>query len=348
MSPARTRLALVATTAACVIAAVLARPVVTQSKAFSFVRITDDIYHAVGTGALTVGCNGAVIINDTDVLVVDSHISPPAAAALGDELKAITPKPIRFVVNTHFHFDHAHGNEIYGPGVEIIGHEFTRAQLASGASRSGRSYASFVGTLPAQVEQMKRRAASAAAGEREKIEAQIGIMERHYTASEAVTPTPPTLTLSETMTLHRGGREIRLLFLGRGHTGGDVIVHLPKERIVATGDLLAGQSPGYLGDAYVVEWIATLENLKSVDFDTVLPGHGDAFKGKEKIDHWQAYLKEFWSQVQARHRNGMGAEEASKQIDLRAHMKNYPSIRQRGVNVNAVLRAYELIEGKVR
>jgi glyoxylase-like metal-dependent hydrolase (beta-lactamase superfamily II) len=348
MSPSRIRFALVALTAAGLAVAVLARPAATQSQAFNFVRITDDIYHAIGTGALTVGCNGAVIINDSDVLVVDSHISAPAAAALRDELKVITPKPIRFVVNTHFHFDHAHGNEIYGPDVEIIGHEFTRAQLERGASKSGRSYASFVGTLPAQIAQMKGRTASADAGERAKIEAQVGIMERHYKASEAVTPTPPTVTLTETMTLHRGGREIRLLFLGRGHTGGDVIVHLPKERIIATGDLLAGQSPGYLGDAYLPDWIATLEKLKSVDFDIVLPGHGDAFQGKAKIDHWQAYLREFWSQAQARHTAGLSAEEASQRIDLRAHMKSYPSLTQRGVHINAVLRAYELIEGKVR
>jgi glyoxylase-like metal-dependent hydrolase (beta-lactamase superfamily II) len=348
MKPARIRLALVGLTAAGVAVAVLARPAASQSKAFNFVRIADDIYHAVGTGAMTVGCNGAVIINATDVLVVDSHISAPAAAALRDELKSITPKPIRFVVNTHFHFDHAHGNEIYGPEVEIIGHEYTRAQLAGGASKSGRSYASFVGTLPDQIAQVKQRAAAASAAERATLEAQAGIMERHYTASEAVTPTPPTVTLREALTLYRGGREIRMLFLGRGHTGGDVVVHLPRERVIATGDLLAGQSPGYLGDAYVLDWIATLEKLKSVDFDIVLPGHGDAFTGKAKIDQWQAYLRDFWSQAQASRTAGVSAEEASKRIDLRAHATSYPGIRQPGVNINGVLRAYELIEGKVQ
>jgi cyclase len=348
MTPLRIRLALGALTAAGLLVAILARPASTQSKAFNFVRISDDIYHAIGTGSVTVGCNGAVVINANDVLVVDSHISPPAAAALRDELKTITPKPIRYVVNTHFHFDHAHGNEIYGPEVEIIGHEFTRAQLASGASKSGRSYASFVGTLPAQVAQMKQRAASAYAAERAKLETQIGIMERHYKASEAVKPTPPTVTLRETMTLYRGGREIRLLYLGRGHTGGDVIVHLPRERIIASGDLLAGQSPGYLGDAYLPDWIATLEKLKSVEFDTVLPGHGEAFTGKAKIDNWQAYLRDFWSEAQAMQKAGVSAEDAAARIDLRAHAKNYASITQPGVNVNGVLRAYELIEGKVQ
>lgn len=355
---AHIRLALLALTVVTLTVVALTQNVFTQApgrppgsdytgKAFNFVRITDDVYHAVGTGSLTVGCNGAVIVNANDVLVVDSHISPAAAWALREELEAVTPKPIRFVVNTHFHFDHAHGNQIYGPDVEIIGHEFTRAQLASGGSKSSRSYASFVGTLPAQMEQLQTRIASADSGERAKLETQLAVMRRHHQATQAVTPAPPTVTLTETLTLHRGGREIRLLFLGRGHTGGDVVVHLPKERLVVTGDLLTA-GPAYLGDGYFTDWIATLEKLKALDFDIVLPGHGDAFKSKAKIDFWQAYLRDFWSQVQQMHKASVTAEEASRRIDLRAHAANYPAITQAGVNVNGVLRAYELLEGKVQ
>jgi cyclase len=297
--PIYIRLGLVLCAGAALAAAAQVRPPGSDDtgKAFNFVRITDDIYHAVGTGALTVGCNGAVIINQNDVLVVDSHISPAAASALREEVKTLTPKPIRYVVNSHFHFDHAHGNQIYGPEVEIIGHDFTRAQLVSGASKSGRSYALFVGTLPDQMKQLKERIASATGEERSKLERPLAVMERHHQATQAVTPTPPTVTLNETMTLYRGGREIRLLFLGRGHTGGDVVTFLPKERVLVTGDLLTA-GPSYLGDGYFTEWIATLEKLKSLDFDTVLPGHGDAFKGKAKVDHWQAYLRDFWSQAQ--------------------------------------------------
>lgn len=355
----RIRLALLAGTAATLAGLALTQPMATQApgrppgadytgRAFNFVKVADDVYHAVGTSALTVGCNGAVVVNERDVLVVDSHISPAAAWALREELKTVTPRPIRFVVNTHFHFDHAHGNQIYGPDVEIIGHEFTRAQLASGASRTGRSHAFFVGTLPAQIDQLKKRIAGASdSAERAKLEAQLTVMERHHVATQAVDPTPPTVTLTETLTLHRGGREIRLLHLGRGHTGGDVVVHLPKERIVVTGDLLVA-GPSYLGDGFFTEWIATLEKLRAVEFDTVLPGHGDAFKSKAKIDHFQAYLRDFWSQAQQQHKAGVPAEEAARRIDLRAHAANYPGITQPGVNVNGVLRAYELLEGQVQ
>ena len=357
--PLRIRTVLVCAVTAILAGVALTRPVSTQvpgrppgadytGKAFTFAKITGDVYHATPAGGLTVGCNGSVIVNAHDVLVVDSHISPAAAWALREELKAITPKPIRYVVNSHFHYDHAHGNQVYGPDVEVIGHEFTRAMLASGFSRTSRSYGSSIGTLPEQLEQLEKRIAGSTDGaERTKLERQLSVMERHHRATQAVTPVAPTLTLTETMTLHRGGREIRLLFLGRGHTAGDVVVYLPKERLIATGDLLTA-GPAYLGDSYITEWIATLEKLKAVDFDTVLPGHGDAFKGKAKIDHFQAYLRDFWTQAQQMHRKGVPADEAAKQIDLRAHASNYPTIAQPGVNPHGVLRAYELLDGKVK
>ncbi len=112
-----------------------------NGPAFRFTKITDDIYHARGTGALNVGTNSVVIINEADVMLVDSHISPAAAWVLLDELKTITQKPVKYVVNTHFHFDHAHGNQVFPPDVEVIGHEFTWQKLA-GKPLEERSYVS--------------------------------------------------------------------------------------------------------------------------------------------------------------------------------------------------------------
>ena len=84
-----------------------------EGPAFEFELVVEGIYQARGTGNVAVGSNAAVIVNEEDVLLVDSHISPVAAAALIEELGSITDKPVKYVVNTHFHFDHAHGNQIY-------------------------------------------------------------------------------------------------------------------------------------------------------------------------------------------------------------------------------------------
>ncbi len=306
------------------------------------------VYHAVGTGALSVGCNASVIVNADDVIVVDTHMTPGGAWALRDELRALTPKPVRSVINTHWHFDHAHGNQIYGPDVEIIGHEYTRMKLAAGDSKRGRSYDMFIGGVPAQITQLTANVAAARdAAERAKLTAQLAVLQNHYAGTQTVTPIPPTVTMTDRLTLHRGGREIRLLYLGRGHTAGDIVVFLPKERLVITGDLLV-EGTSYLGDGFLAEWPQTLERLRALDYDHTLPGHGKAFTGKAKIDHFQAYLRDFWSQAQALRKTGLSAEEAATRIDMRSHAANYPALTTAGVLWHGVARAYEELDGRAQ
>src|SRR5215510_4192461 len=129
--------------------------VLQKTKAYRFNKIRDDVYHAVGTGALTVGSNSSIIINDNDVTLVDTHISPAAAWVLIDELKAITTKPVRYVIITHFHYDHAHGAQIFGDGVEVIEHEFTREVLQNDAE--GKTYKGYITGLPQSVETLRGR-----------------------------------------------------------------------------------------------------------------------------------------------------------------------------------------------
>jgi glyoxylase-like metal-dependent hydrolase (beta-lactamase superfamily II) len=276
-------------------------------------------------------------------------MSPGGAWALREELKGLTPRPVRYVVNTHWHWDHAHGNQIYGPEVEVVGHEYTQRKLAAGDSTRGRSWDMFIGGLPGRITELKDRVAKTAdAAERGKLQSQLAVLETQLEGTRAIAVKPPTVTLTDHLTLFRGSREIRLLFLGRAHTGGDIVVFLPKERVVITGDLLV-EGTSYMGDAFVPEWIQTIEALKAVDFDTVLPGHGKAWTGKAKLDHWQAYLRDFWAQAQKFHAAGTPWEEAARQVDLRGNAVNYPGIRTAGLVPNhGMRRAYELLDGKVK
>jgi glyoxylase-like metal-dependent hydrolase (beta-lactamase superfamily II) len=319
-----------------------------EGEAFTFHEIQPGIYHAVGTGNLSVGCNGSILVNEDDVLIVDSHITPAAAWALLKELKNITDKPVRYVVNTHFHFDHAHGNQVFPEGVEIIGHEFTREKLAAGASKNGRSWDLFVGGLPARIAEMEAELKAARdASDQTKVaelEKNIAVQKRYQDATAAIEVTPPTTTLSQRMTLFRGGREIQLQYFGRGHTGGDVVVYLPREKVVATGDLLtAGLS--YMGDGYLEEWADTLEELKSLDFEVVLPGHGQAFREREKIDYFQSYLRDLSQKIAKMHADGVSAADAAQRIDMTNHAAHFPTITGPGVHPHAVERAYALLEG---
>ncbi len=341
--------ALVSTVAARVATQPAGRPAgaTYTGNAFTFDEVAPGIYHAVGTGALAVGCNASVIVNADDVLVVDTNMTPGAAWALREELKALTPKPVRYVVNTHWHWDHAHGNSLYGPDVTIIGHDYTRAKLAAGDSMRGRSYDMFIGGLPARIADLKGQLAKAAAANRAKLETQLATLETQLEGTRTVVATPPTLTLSDHLTLVRGGREIRLLHLGRAHTGGDLVVYLPKERLVITGDLLV-EGTSYLGDGFIGDWPQTLERLRGLDYDLTLPGHGKAFRGKTKIDHFQAYLRDFRQQVEALHAAGVPVEAAAAKIDMRRHAVNYPALTSPGVLWHGVARAYEEFEGRAQ
>ena len=145
------------------------------------------------------------------------------------------------------------------------------------------------------------------------------------------------------MTLHRGAREIQIRFLGRAHTAGDVVVYLPREKIVITGDMLT-TALSNMSDAFVNEWATTLDELKKLDFDTVLPGHGDAFTDKAKIDYFQAYLRDVWTEVSRLKQQGVSAEEASKRADLTKHKEHFPNIQGPGVPLIGVTRIYDLIK----
>lgn len=312
-------------------------------SAFTFEEIRPGIWFAVGTGSLTVFSNATVIVNEEDVLVVDTHVSPAAAFALREELEAITDKPIRYVVSTHYHFDHAHGNQIYVGSAEIIGHEYTRWALENGLSLTGPTFARYLAPIPERVEQLRAQVAAAETPEaREVAEGRLLIQENFLEATNAVVPTPPTITLRDRMTLVRGGREIQIIHLGRGHTAGDVVVFLPEERLLMTGDLFYGGIP-YMGTAYLSDWADTLERMKELDFEMVLPGHGGVVTDRQQIDRLQAYMRDLWAQIQEMHAAGVPAEEAAARIDLRAHGDNFAAARRLGADVDAVVRGYELL-----
>lgn len=331
-----------------VVAAQSRRPAGTNhnGNAFRFNQVTAGVYHAVGTGSLAVVGNSSVIVNDNDVVIVDDHVSPAAVWVLLDELKTFTKKPVTTVINTHFHFDHAHGNQIFEPTVQIIGHEFTR-QMLLGNPTAMPLYQGYINAMPGQIETLRKRiAAEKDQAAKAKLQTQLQVTENNYASQKELKPTPPNVTLSTQMTLFRGNREIQIRHLGRGHTAGDVVVLLPRERVVMTGDFLTSGLSN-MSDSYPQEWVASLDALKKLEFDTVLPGHGDAFTDKAKIDYFQAYLRDVWTETSRMKKEGASAEEAAKRVDMTKHKGQLP-IQAPGIPPIAAARIYDLLDGKVK
>jgi cyclase len=313
--------------------------------AYKFTEIVPGVYSAIGTGAMNVGSNSAVIVNRDEVMIVDSHISPESGRAMLQELRAITDKPVRFLINTHFHYDHTNGNQAFPPGVDIIGHELTRRKLTGDILERGM-FADLLKGLPKQIDDLKARAASETdPALKARLAQQVPVQSAFAASLKDLEVTPPNVTLVDRMTLFRGDREIRLLYLGRGHTGGDIVVYLPKEKVLCTGDLLVHDVANLI-DGYVNEWPDALEKLKPLDFVDVIPGHGDPFKGKERIDWFQSYLRDLWKQGSALHEQKLTAADAATRIDMTAHKAHYPAIQRPGIPAPMVARMFEVMEGR--
>jgi cyclase len=320
------------------------QPAVGSSPSRRFEKIVDGVYYVTSTGSITSGSNAVVIVNDDDAMLIDPGESPAAARMFLDDIKTITNKPVKVVIDSHYHFDHAHGNQIFGPDVMLIGHDRTYDMLA-GNPLNGQCYVTQAAPalLQQRLDALKAQPAPAATDPQQLAaqQRQIAALELRIAQEKEIKPTPPTITFSTRMTLHRGTREIQIYYLGRSHTDTDIVVLLPKERIIATGDMMESQL-SYTPDGWVNEWPDTLEKLAALDFDTVLPGHGAPFKGKEKIRAYQVYLRDLYKQVMAFRQQGLSVDDTAKRVDLTSHVADWPNLRAAGTDVRGVQRMYDL------
>jgi len=323
-----------------------------QGKAFEFRRAAPGVYLAVGTGVLSAESNAVIIEGDRDLLVVDSETSPAAAWALLRELRAVTPKPVRTLVITHFHYDHAHGTQSFPAGVEIIGTEFTRRMLAEGKSMSHATAAGNRTFSNAQVSNLTKALDTATTpASRRDIEARRAVWQRYLESIATLTPVPPTMTVASRITLSRGGRDIVILHPGPAHTAGDLVVWLPKERILVTGDLLQPNLP-YMGDGFFPQWADAIDSLRALGPTMVLPGHGDAITDLAVVERQRDYLRDIYAQTATLKKEGHPAEEVAKRLDLSRYDAYYPRfpgwtdemvVRRR---LGTVRRIFDQLDGK--
>ena len=173
-----------------------------KGTTYRFVKVVEGVYAALGTGRMNVGANSAVIVNDQDVLIVDTHTTPAALRAMIEELKTITDKPVRFVVNSHYHYDHAHGNQVFPDDVVLIGHEVTRQMLLGNVLEQYTYKTSFADRIPAQIEDLRapghrsRRGDQGTPPDAARSDQSVG------PALKEVKPTPPNVTVTNKMTLY--------------------------------------------------------------------------------------------------------------------------------------------------
>jgi glyoxylase-like metal-dependent hydrolase (beta-lactamase superfamily II) len=311
--------------------------------AHRFIQVAPGVYSAIGNGTIETRSSNMVILNQDDVVLVDTNITPEATRRLVNDIKTLTDKPVRYVVNTHWHYDHTDGNQIFGPEVTIIGHENERTEILAGVLKN-RLALEFQ-NLPRQLDNIRKQIAGEAdAARKQQAEDRLKVQEAYQEQLRETVPTPPTLTVADHLTLYRGDREIRIVYLGRGHSDTDLMVYLPNEKVIATGDFFEGPATGALAFGFHDEWAANLEKLKVIDFETVVPGHGEPFKGKDQIAYFQAFLRDLWNQTKALHDQKVPVAEAARRVDLTAHREHYRNITGPGFQEATIARIYQVLD----
>lgn len=256
---------------------------------FEIRKVADGVYVAIAAPVYKVNSNTVIIEIDDGLLVVDTHSKPSAARAIVKALKDLTPKPVRYVINTHFHWDHWQGNEVYPaayPNVEVITNDITREAMVR---KSLKRIQDHLRSVPSEIAKLRADLTAATQPERRaELQSHLRQAEAYLAELEGLRPALPTMAFENTMRIFNRDREIHLLHLGRAHTEGDVFVYLPKEKLVATGDCVIGWAP-FMGDGYPEDWPRTLARLEQLDFTQMLMGHGEP-AGKEWLRVFRGYI----------------------------------------------------------
>jgi glyoxylase-like metal-dependent hydrolase (beta-lactamase superfamily II) len=280
---------------------------------FDWRKVADGVHVAVAHPAYKVNCNTAVIQSDDGLVIVDTHSKPSAARVIVERLRQMTSRPVRYVVNTHFHWDHWHGNEVYPasyPDAEIVTNQITREAMRKRGLKRIDDHARQV---PTEIAKLRADLVAAASPEaRAQLQANLRLAESYLREVQALRPALPTLAFEQTMKLYRRDREIHLLHLGRAHTEGDVFVYLPKEKVVITGDAVIGWTP-YMGDGYPEEWVATLDRLAELDFTQIIMGHGEP-AGRDWLQVFRGYVHDMVEAVREEAAAGRSLDEVKRRV----------------------------------
>lgn len=219
-----------------------------EEKTISFTEIGDGLYAFTAEG----DPNSGVIIGDDSVMVVEAQATPRLAQKVIDCIRSVTDKPITHLALTHYHAVRVLGASAFG-AQQIIMSDTARAMVVE---RGQEDWDSEFGRFP-----------------------------RLFQGHESIPGlTWPTTTFSESMTVYMGKRQVNLMHIGRAHTAGDIVIHVPDQNVMFTGDIVEYHSACYCGDGHFADWGDTLDTLKFFDVDAIAPGRGDALVGKEMVE----------------------------------------------------------------
>ncbi len=219
-----------------------------SEKQISFTEIGKGLWAFTAEG----DPNSGVIIGDDSVMIVEAQATPRLANKVIEKVREVTDKPITHVVMTHYHAVRVLGASAFGAEQVIMSAKARGMVVERG---------------------------------QEDWDSEFQRFPRLFEGHESIPGlTWPTTTFTDRMTVYLGNRRVDLMHLGRGHTAGDIVVHVPDENVMFTGDLVEYHSACYCGDGHFADWPQTLERIRGFDLAAIAPGRGDALIGSEMVN----------------------------------------------------------------
>lgn len=249
-----------------------------EEKTTKFVKLAEGAYCLTAEG----DPNSGVVIGDDGVMIIDARATPVMAQDLVRHIREVTDKPIKYVVLTHYHAVRVMGASGYGAPY-IIASQGTQDLIKE---RGAQDFKSEVQRFP-----------------------------RLFQSVETVPGlTWPNLVFDRELTIWMGKREVRIMAIGAGHTKGDSIVWLPKEKLLFSGDLVEEGATPYCGDAHLSEWPATLARLRALKPARLVPGRGDAMMTPAQCEKAIRGTQDFVTELLAQAKKGVRARKSLKQV----------------------------------
>ena len=219
-----------------------------SEKKISFTEIGEGLYAFTAEG----DPNSGVIIGDESVMIIEAQATPRLANKVIECVRSVTDKPISHVVLTHYHAVRVLGASAFNAD-QIIMSDMTRAMVVE---RGQEDWDSEFQRFP-----------------------------RLFEGHESIPGlTWPTTTFDGSMSVYLGNRRVDLMHLGRAHTAGDIVINVPDQNLMFTGDIVEYHSACYCGEGHFADWGDTLDNIKSFEVDAIAPGRGDALVGQDMVN----------------------------------------------------------------
>ena len=227
-------------------------------------KIADNVYSYVDTKNSSpqnsFGANAGIIIDRDGIVVIDTLVSAKEAKRFIKDIRAISKKPIKYVVNTHYHLDHTFGNSEFAKlGAVIISHTNDSKNLKTHgeiALKNAKNY---------------------------------GLSEQDMKGTKIAYP---VLTFNNRIEIDLGNQKIELIYIGPSHTDGSILVYLPEKKILFAGDILFTNYHPFIADGNIEEWVKALDYIMTMDVEKIIPGHGP-ISSKQDIEDMKNYLIAF-------------------------------------------------------